>query len=536
MISRRNFFLKTSQALGLSFLVPSIEGCKQNHVVNGYVTGPNASLGHRLRDMDFPNPSSTMFTKTLIVGGGVAGLSAARYLKKSTDNFLLIELEESVGGNAMAGNNAITAFPWGAHYLPLPGSNDQELLAFLKEAGAITEIKNDLPVYNEYHLCHDPKERLFLNNHWQEGIIPHEGIPREDRAEIDRFITMMYSYKTLKGKDGKDAFAIPVEFSSQDDAIKALDTISAAEFLSEHNFVSQYLQWYVGYCCADDYGSSLQKTSAWAMIHYFASRKGESSNATSDAVLTWPEGNYWLIKKLKKNIHNHIQSNVLAYDVRLTDTGVDVLVFDAKENKSKKISANTVILATPQFINQRLLNTIKRSINYNQFQYAPWMVANLTVTGSLNERKGESLCWDNVIYGSSALGYIRATHQNIGTQSDKNVLTYYKPLLDDDCSASRMHAYERTFEDWRNEIFNDLKKAHPAIEQNTSQMDVWLWGHGMIKPTPGFVWSENRMNASTPIDNKIFFAHSDLGGISIFEEAFYHGHKSAKEVLAHENK
>jgi hypothetical protein len=30
----------------------------------------------------------------------------------------------------------------------------------------------------------------------------------------------------------------------------------------------------------------------------------------------------------------------------------------------------------------------------------------------------------------------------------------------------------------------------------------------------------------------IFFAHSDLSGISIFEEAFYHGNRAAQAVLA----
>ena len=53
----------------------------------------------------------------------------------------------------------------------------------------------------------------------------------------------------------------------------------------------------------------------------------------------------------------------------------------------------------------------------------------------------------------------------------------------------------------------------------------------MIKPLPGLIWGNDRKAAMAPVDNKIFFAHSDLSGISIFEEAFYRGHTVAKELL-----
>jgi hypothetical protein len=97
----------------------------------------------------------------------------------------------------------------------------------------------------------------------------------------------------------------------------------------------------------------------------------------------------------------------------------------------------------------------------------------------------------------------------------------------------RQFAYERTFEEWKTDIFSDISKAHPDIRKLTTEMNIWLWGHGMIKPSPGFIWSDNRINASLPVDNKVFFAHADLGGISIFEEAFYHGHQAAKNVLTY---
>jgi hypothetical protein len=94
-----------------------------------------------------------------------------------------------------------------------------------------------------------------------------------------------------------------------------------------------------------------------------------------------------------------------------------------------------------------------------------------------------------------------------------------------------MEAYSKTLDAWKAEILRDLKVPHPRIEKEILEMNVWLWGHGMIMPSPGFIWSKNRLSASSSWEKKIHFAHSDLGGISIFEEAFYHGHRSAKAVL-----
>ena len=366
-------------------------------------------------------------------------------------------------------------------------------------------------------------------------LVPREGVPQADRYEIDRFLMLMHGYKELKGNDHRDAFTIPVAFCSTDESIQALDRITAIQFLEDHNFKSPYLHWYVSYCCADDYGSSLSETSAWAMIHYFASRKGDAANAGSDAVLTWPEGNFWLANNLKKSVLDNIKTNTLAYNITTSDNNVEVLIFDARENVSKTIIATSVILATPQFINQKLLKNVQRNIDYKQFQYAPWMVANITINNAtLNEKKGEQLCWDNVIYGSSGLGYVNALQQNIGFHDNQKVITYYKPLLSNNAAEARMQAFTKTFDQWGDEVLTDLTPAHAELRENISEMNIWIWGHGMIKPVPGFIWGSNRAQAALPIDNKIHFAHSDLSGVSIFEEAFYHGHRSAKAVLGHD--
>jgi predicted NAD/FAD-binding protein len=522
-------------AAGSSLLLSALQSCNTSSSYPATLVGPNAQLGHMLRTGKFETPSDSSSTDVVIVGGGVSGLSAARYLKKYTSNFILLELGNDTGGNSIAGSNAISAYPWGAHYLPLPGNNDPELITFLQEANVITGYENGLTVYNEYYLCFDPKERLYINNFWQEGVIPREGVPEKDRNEIERFLALMHDYKDQKGSDGREAFAIPVDHSSQDKKYRELDSISMEQFLVQNKFTSAYLRWYVNYCCADDFGSSLADTSAWAGIHYFASRKGKAANASSDTMLTWPEGNYWLVKQLRKDLVSQIKTNTLVYSVETTASGVSVLYFDAAENRTKQVTARTAILATPQFINQRLLKPeMNRALDYAAFQYAPWMVANITLDAILEERKGERLSWDNVIYGSDSLGYVNATHQQIGFRNSQNVVTYYKPLLGSDVKKLREQAYRFSIEDWKKLALQDLQKPHKQIENHIKQFDAWVWGHGMIKPAPGFITGATRMQAASPIQNKIYFAHSDMSGVSIFEEAFYRGHAAVRSIVEHE--
>ena len=55
-------------------------------------------------------------------------------------------------------------------------------------------------------------------------------------------------------------------------------------------------------------------------------------------------------------------------------------------------------------------------------------------------------------------------------------------------------------------------------------------GHGMISPVTDFIFGKEKELAQQNIDGKIFFAHTDLSGISIFEEAFHQGINAAKQM------
>ena len=136
------------------------------------------------------------------------------------------------------------------------------------------------------------------------------------------------------------------------------------------------------------------------------------------------------------------------------------------------------------------------------------------------------LAWDNVIYESPSLGYVNATHQK-GIDYGQTVFTYYFPMAE---ANGRAKLFGLNWRELADVVLSDLSLAHKDIFQLTEKIDIMRWGHAMISPKTNFLWNGAREQAQKSFRN-IHFAHSDLSGIALFEEAFYHGIRAANEIL-----
>jgi hypothetical protein len=239
------------------------------------------------------------------------------------------------------------------------------------------------------------------------------------------------------------------------------------------------------------------------------------------------------VKKLRELVVSHIKPNSLVFKVERKPDGVVVQSYDVGTQRSQAFAAQKVIYAAPRFTSQYVISDFRGHppTYLPEFTYAPWMVANITLERPMQAR-GVAMAWDNVIYKSESLGYVVANHQNVAVYpSRKNVWTYYWPLSGEAPIAARNSALTRSHAEWVQLILKDLRAAHPGIEKLIENIDVWIWGHGMIRPTTGFIWGPARRLAQEPLGNQVFFAHSDMSGISIFEEAQVRGVEAADQVL-----
>lgn len=504
-----------------------------NKAIPGELLGVSSTIGHKLRSGSFSQPSKELKWDVVIIGGGISGLAAGyRLAKAGFNDFVVLDLEKQAGGNAASGKNAVSAYPWGAHYVPLLTEESRCVRKLFEELGVISGYdESGLAIYNEYFICNDPNERLFRYGRWQDGLIPTIGISNDDKVQYRRFFGLMADLKARKGKDGRRLFAIPVDLSSEDQEWLGLDKMTMAQWLDKQHLTSEPLRWYINYCCRDDFGTTMFETSAWAGIHYFAARNGQAANTASDSVITWPEGNGWLVDKLAEPIQPQLINNALCYSITDKATGVTVDYLDTATQKSVRIDAKAVIIATPRFVTVRLLNSQRFSLSASDFSYSPWAVANITLS-KLPAGKGAALSWDNVVFNSELLGYVNATHQITQMQPTATVLTYYWPLSHLEPHTAREEALQRGTNEWQGIFLKELLRIHPELEDHIERVDIWLWGHGMIRPAPGFIWGKNRREALIQ-HPPVFTAHSDMSGISIFEEAYTHGVRAAEQVLAH---
>lgn len=498
-MDRRGFLGLGSTALvGLSL--------KSDRLIAGSFVNESVQTGHLLRDRAvFPAARRTEKIPVVIIGGGIAGLSAAwRLHKRGFHDYVLLEMNDAAGGNARWGQNQVSAYPWAAHYVPVPGPQAIYARELFEDLGVLRNGQ-----WEDRYLCFSPQERLFLYGKWQDGLQPSIGLRPADREQFQRLEEAFAKHRAT------NEFTIPLELG-RTQRFRNLDRISFDTWLRQQGFDSAPLHWYINYACRDDYGALAADTSAWAGLHYFCSREQEEKGP-----LTWPEGNGWITRRLLEMVGSNVRTNQMVHRVAASARGVKVYSGDTE------FQAEFVIFAAPTLLAPYL---VENSPPIHDFVYSPWLTANLTLD-RLPDSRGAEPAWDTVFYDSPTLGYVDATHQSLRSHIDKTVWTFYWALADGPASQNRQLLLEKDWWYWKEAILHDLERVHRDIRDCVSRIDIMRMGHAMIRPAVGSIFAEDRQRLSRS-SGRMLFANSDLSGISIFEEAQYHGVRAAEKVLA----
>lgn len=560
---QRRQFLATAASAATAVLLPGCDDAPRE--LEGGFTGVNIERGHALRDLlqggTIPAPAVVRRAQVIIAGGGVAGLAAARSLRLAgVDDFSLLELEDSAGGNSRGGAvNGITC-PLGAHYLPVPGDDAREVQDLLEELGLRQRVAGRWQ-YDERHLCHSPQERLFFDGEWQEGLLPVHGVGDATLAQYRRFAQAVdaesraarFAMPALKLWGSKQ----PLAQSQQ-----ALDAITFVQWLAQQGLDDEHLRWYLDYCCRDDYGAGTARVSAWAGIHYFASRHGfhapgDAVDEARESVLTWPEGNGWITAQLAAPLRAGGQLRTGTSVLRITEGrhGVEVDALNHATGNVERWQAPRCIVALPVWVAARVVHNPPAFLAAaaQRLQTAPWLVANMHISAPLTDRPGAAPAWDSVLYAdptAGGLGYVDAGHQRLdvrATLAGPTVLSYYQAL--GDVPDGRQQLATRPWQHWAEAALAALAMPHADLRERITRIEITRYGHAMAIPVPGaqaflsqIGLKSRQTNARvlsngervaplpTPATARLAFAHSDWSGYSVFEEAFTRGHGAGLAV------
>ena len=494
--------------------------------------GADHRRGHRLRGHaagSLPAPAIQRRAQVLVVGGGVAGLSALRALSLAgVADAQLLELEDTLGGNSRGHRLAGLPCPLGAHYLPVPGPAAREVSAWLHDIGLLRSDAAGVQA-NERHLCHAPQERLFIDGAWQEGLLPSaEGRPAT-LAQYRRFAQQVRQAQQQLG------FAMPSHHARWTAGHRALDALPFATWLAREGLDDMRLLGHLDYACRDDYGAGIGSVSAWAGLHYFASRHGfevpgdgDDPGSEREGVFTWPEGNAWLVRELASPLAGRLHAGRTVLRVSEGRQSVQVLAWDEARGRAETWRADTVVMATPLFVARHLLEGLAPALDRALSAavvatvHAPWLVANLQLAAPLLDRLGAAPAWDNVRFQPAGqgtdLGYVDARHQSLRPDTPAQgpvLLTAYHALP----AGRREWLLRATPQEGLAEVLAALAPLHPDLAGRLQQADLMRWGHAMAIPAPG-VRSQPARQALRETRGRVRFAHSDLAGYSVFEEAF----------------
>ena len=559
-LQRRQFVAAGAAALATA----ALGGCERTAppLLGGF-TGIDMARGHQLRDLlttgHLPAPSVVRRAQVVIAGGGVAGLAAARALRLAgVHDFALLELEDTPGGNSRGTLVGGLPCPQGAHYLPVPGDDAREVQDLLEELGVRQRVAGRWQ-YDERHLCHSPQERLFFDGEWQEGLLPVHGVGEATLAQYRRFA------RVVDAEARAARFAMPaLKLWNQKQPLapahQVLDAITFDKWLATQGLDDAHLRWYLDYCCRDDYGAGAARVSAWAGIHYFASRHGfhapgEAVDEARESVLTWPEGNGWITQRLAEPLQSSApgggQLRTATSVLRITEGrhGGEVDALNHRTGNVERWVAPQCIVALPVLLAARVVQQPPAFLTgaAQRLQWAPWLVANIHIGSPLADRPGAAPAWDNVLYAdptAGGLGYVNAGHQGLdprATLTGPTVLTYYQAL--GDLADGRQQLATQPWQHWADAALAALSVPHPDLRERATRVDITRYGHAMAIPTPGALEYLSKIGLHratsmrkqlskteqtpwipTPTTARLAFAHSDWSGYSVFEEAFTRGH------------
>jgi glycine/D-amino acid oxidase-like deaminating enzyme len=519
-LNRRQLLLGGTASFGAGALCGGIVTRPSQHPSSpGYaVAARGAALarrGHRVRDgapvATTGGPGNLGDADVAIVGGGVAGLSAAWWLRRSgfTGRVVILELFDGLGGTSISGSGSLGGFPWGAHYIVVPNREATHMHALLSDLGVVTGWDSGRPRFHDGALCLAPESRVYAAGAWELGQWPSALATAEDEGAREDFLRVCADLAAAVGQDGKPLFSVPVAEGSADG--RELAAASFGQWLQGRGYAGRVFRWWVDYCCRDDFGVPADEVSAWAGLHYYCARRpwaGDDADLGTD-VLTWPSGNGFLVQGLARLARAEAVPSAVVR--RIEPSGLVVL--DGGE-----IRADHVIAAVPSAVANLLVDR-----HMPAPPYAAWRVANLFVD-DLPLAHGAEPAWDNILFESDSLGYVCNAHQ-LGRYDGPAVLSWYEPVG----SSAELGAMDAGAVAAR--VLDDLRAAHRDIDARVLKIETWNWGHGTAVPEVGLHSGEG-LRSLAQARGRVHFAHTDLSGMSLFEEASWHGVRAAREVLS----
>ncbi len=497
---KRRTFLKLSS---LSLLPLLTNSCDEEEHAFDIEIQSDQKTGHLVFESFLYPEGKTMETETLIVGGGIAGLSAAYELKER--DFLLCELSTALGGSSSAQHFKGLSFSQGAHYdLSYPEYYGAEVLEMLKELGIIYHDPHrkcwDFK-QKEYLIPEAIESRTFSDGKFRAGVLP-EGKLKDD------FLKLIQPYL---GKMHQPTRLIPEE-------VRHLDNLTFLDWLNQHLSLNTEFIRALDYHMMDDYGAGAADVSALTGIHYYRCRPYYSQHVE---LFSPPEGNNFFIQKLAQQVpEKHLKTKHLVRKISKLEGGFKAEVVDIEKKQVHTIKCKGVIYAGHKHALKHIWKDDYPLFENNR--YAPWLVMNFVLKPEINSQE---VFWQNELLTNNRalMGFVDSASQFTESQEYRVLNTYF-------CFKPEERKYLANIDDNAQALTKEtINIINQYFDQDISSLVekvfIKVMGHAMSIPYPNYLFRDVNSKRS---EEKLIFAGVDSGQLPLFFEAADSGLMAAK--------
>lgn len=457
------------------------------------------STGHLIMESSTWKTVKTEPVEVVIVGGGIAGLSAAHSLK--TKSYQLYELSHRIGGASSAGAHQGLKFAQGAHYdLDYPEYYGEEVLQLLESLKIIRyQPWNRMWTFvDEQHLIpYARRQQCYDMGNIRSDVIPNG-------KERDVFLELMSQFT--------DQMPLPTRLIAP--KLRFLNGLSFTQYLNEKIPLTKDLKRQIDYHMMDDYGGSADQVSALAGIHYFACRPyyRESVNLFSP-----PQGNDYFVQKLLKELPaQQIKTNHLVKHIEKTGDSYQLQILDIQQKIVIKQTADKIIYAGQKHALKYIYPEQGKLFDLKQ---APWMVVSIITT-----QEPQSIgFWQNEFLGENPafLGFVDSSVQSQKALDGKRVFTGYY------CLKPADRNYLTTIRENKSRIIQETQEYLEATLRKSIHPEaafIQVMGHAMAIPAPGYLFKDANQNPAT----EMHYAGVDNGRLPLLFEALDSGIQSTQ--------
>jgi monoamine oxidase len=434
------------------------------------VEGEHFEICHQVRDNhQFERPESSKKADIVIIGGGVAGLSSAYFLKGK--DWLLLEKEDHFGGNAYQEEYEGQPFATGSAYA-YKGDHGDQLAA---------ELGLKLPFVNNP----DPTivNKTFVPDTWKAGLdqLPY---PKEVRDSFKKFRDDILKIKLPERTEELDAQPFTNLTSS---------------------YAPEIQQWWDCYG-PSNWGATCEDTSA--LVALFAAQDLVKGEGDAQRVIL-PGGLGCITHRLVEVLQPKYKARMLgdATVIAVVQDKDAVRVTYIHQGQLTTVAAKAVIACTPKHITSRIVMGLPydQKTAMRRTRYAPYPVVNVIFDKPVYNRG-----YDNWCPGNTFTDFIVAdwtVRNNPGYKQKHNILSFYTPLRENQRS---MLLEEDDCKSLAARVLADFQKLMPEFNVAPIEVRLYRRGHPMFMAVPG-QYTKNRIAAAHPMD-RIFFGGADSGG------------------------